>query len=99
MDDLVAVVVGLHFYDRVEDRVWGDRVVVIEMVIAGCLFVNVKPLWCVQVWAFCLFLQDTHGVFHSRRDSLSENFMSVLLTSLWKKEWDLCGVLVCSSVC
>jgi hypothetical protein len=29
---LVAVVVGLHFYDRVEDRVWGDGVVVIEMV-------------------------------------------------------------------
>jgi undecaprenyl pyrophosphate phosphatase UppP len=44
MDGLVAVVVGLHFYDRVENRVWGDRVVIIEMVIAGCLFVNVKPL-------------------------------------------------------
>jgi hypothetical protein len=42
MDGLVAVVVGLHFYDRGEDRVWGDRVVVIEMVIAGCLFANVS---------------------------------------------------------
>jgi undecaprenyl pyrophosphate phosphatase UppP len=41
---LVAVVVGLHFYDRVKDHVWGDGVVVIEMVIADCLFVNVKPL-------------------------------------------------------
>jgi undecaprenyl pyrophosphate phosphatase UppP len=41
---LVAVVVGLHFYDCVEDCIWGDGVVVIEMVIMGCLFVNVKPL-------------------------------------------------------
>jgi hypothetical protein len=38
---LAVLVVGLHFYDRVEDHVLGDGVVVIEMVIAGCLFVNV----------------------------------------------------------
>jgi hypothetical protein len=41
---VAVVVVGLHFYDCVEDRIWGDGVFVIEMVIAGCLFVNVKPL-------------------------------------------------------
>jgi undecaprenyl pyrophosphate phosphatase UppP len=40
---VVVVVVGLHFLDHVRDLVWGDRVVVIEMVIEGCLFVNVKP--------------------------------------------------------
>jgi hypothetical protein len=41
---VVAVVVVLHFQACVKNLVGDKCVIVIDVVAAGCLFVNVKPL-------------------------------------------------------
>jgi hypothetical protein len=42
----------LYFEDGVEDLVWKDRVVVVEVAVKGCLFMYVESLQIVQVWVF-----------------------------------------------
>ena len=50
--------------DGLEDMVVGYRVVIAEVIVQGCFFMNVNPLYGVKMATFPLELQYLHGVLN-----------------------------------